>query len=273
MAPLWIRDLWLGYAAGRPDVTVELYFHSGTIQPSVILTIEGGELADEVVVLGAHLDSISFNGGNSGSRDYLAPGADDDASGIIVLSEVIRVAMAKNFRPKRTVQFMGYAAEEVGLIGSDEIAAAYQAAGINVVAVQQLDMTAYFGSVEDIGVLSEQWTDPELTTFVTDLIDFYQPELQWVFTACGYGCSDHRSWYVRAYPAAMAFESRFGQHNPAIHTIDDTLATLGHSVDHAYKFARLAVAFMVEIAKESNLDIFADGFESGDTSAWSLVVP
>ena len=51
-----------------------------------------------------------------------APGADDDASGIATLTEVIRVALANGWKPKRTVKFMGYAAEEVGLRGSNAIA-------------------------------------------------------------------------------------------------------------------------------------------------------
>lgn len=271
-AATWIRNQWLAFAAGRDDVTVEFFNHSGTIQPSVVLTIDGVELPDEVVVLGSHLDSRVFDGGDPDDPNYLAPGADDDASGIAVLSEVIRVAMAQNFRPRRTVQFMGYAAEEVGLVGSGEIADAYQTAGVDVVGVLQLDMTGYFGSDEDMGVLSEQWTDSALTTFVTELITFYQPSLLWATTQCGYGCSDHASWDANGYPAAMAFESLFGEHNPEIHTIDDTVATLGNSAAHAYKFARLGAAFMAEVAKETS-EVFADGFETGTTERWSVIVP
>jgi leucyl aminopeptidase len=86
----WIRDLWAGYAQGRSDVTVQLLSHPSNItpQPSVVLTIQGTTLPGEVVVLGAHQDSI--NGGAAGR----APGADDDASGVASLSEAIRVAMA-----------------------------------------------------------------------------------------------------------------------------------------------------------------------------------
>jgi leucyl aminopeptidase len=267
-AAQWIFDQWQTLAQGRPDVTVELYAHTSTPQPSVILTIPGVGLPDEFVVLGGHLDSTASGSGNP---DFLAPGADDDASGIAVLTEVIRVAMAEDFRPRRTVQFMAYAAEEIGLVGSGEIATAYQAAAVDVVAVLQLDMTDYFGSVEDIWLLSEQWTDTALTNFLSDLVEVYLPELQWSTTACGYGCSDHASWDSRGYPAAMPFEARFGQHNPEIHTTDDTLATLGNSVAHAHKFARLGVAYLVEVAKSSA--IFADGFESGTTDLWSTVVP
>ena len=58
------------------DASVELYTHPGWAQPSVILTIQGTTLPSEVVVIGAHLDSINSSN-PSGGR---APGSDDDAS-------------------------------------------------------------------------------------------------------------------------------------------------------------------------------------------------
>ena len=265
---VWIRDLWQSYAQDRPEVTVELYDHSWR-QPSVILTIPGSTLADEVVVLGGHLDSTSFGSSNP---NFLAPGADDNASGIATLSEVIRVAMERGFAPKRTVKFMGYAAEEVGLLGSQAIASEYQNTGVNVVAVLQLDMTAFNGSIQDIGLLSDN-TNDVLTAFVADLIDTYQPELEWISTACGYACSDHASWNSQGYPAAMSFEARVGQHNSAIHTTSDTTATFGNTADHSIKFARLAAAFMIEIGIDVTSSIFADGFESGNLSAWTEQIP
>lgn len=244
-AALWIRDLWQGYAGSRTDVTVETYTHS-FVQPSVILTIQGSSLPDEVIVLGAHLDSIR-SGATNTDPATLAPGADDDASGIATLSEVIRVLMAHGVTTDRTVKFMGYAAEEVGLVGSGEIAADFLNAGTNVVAVLQLDMTDYNGSVEDIGLISD-YTNADLTAFVGTLIDTYLPELQWTTTACGYGCSDHASWHNRGFPAAFPFEATFAGRNPTIHSANDTLATLGNSADHALKFAKVATAFTVETA-------------------------
>ena len=239
---LWIRDLWQGYASGRSDVTVTTYDHGGYVQPSVILTIDGTTLASEVVVLGGHLDSIKSGGMTTGT---VAPGADDNASGIAALSEVIRVLMADGWVPDRTVKLMGYAAEEVGLLGSGDIASDHQSAGTDVVAVMQLDMTDYMGSAEDVALIDD-YTHPDLSAFVGDLLDAYQPSLLWTTSTCGYACSDHASWHNRGYPAAMPFESRVGQHNPAIHTSNDTLATLGNQTDHALKFARLALSFAVE---------------------------
>ena len=241
---LWIRDLWQGYAAGRSDVTVTTYAHSGYVQPSVILTIQGTSLASEVVVLGGHLDSIK-SGATNTNPGTIAPGADDNASGIAVLSEVIRVLLANGFTPDRTVKFMGYAAEEVGLRGSGDIAQDHVDAGTNVVGVLQLDMTGFNGSAEDI-VMMDDFTNADLNAFVGDLIDEYQPTLQWTYSTCGYGCSDHASWHNRGYPATIPFEARFGDHNQQIHTSNDTLATLGNQTDHALKFAKVALPFAIE---------------------------
>ena len=240
---LWIRDTWLGLASGRSDVTVELYNHSGYDQPSVILTIDGTTKASEVVVMGGHLDST--RSGSKTDPNFVAPGADDNASGIAVLTEVLRVAMAEGFVPERTIKLMGYAAEEVGLLGSQDIAADHASQGVNVVAVMQLDMTAYNGSVSDITLVGD-YTNADLRGFVGQLIDTYQPGILRDSSNCGYACSDHASWHNEGFPAVIPFEATVGQHNPNIHTTGDTRAAYGNSEDHAMKFARLAAAFLVE---------------------------
>ena len=64
-----------------------------------------------------------------------------------------------------------------------------------------------------------------------------------------------------------------GESDPWIHTSNDTLVNLDHSAAHAAKFARLAAAFLVEAAVDGPVLPFADGFESGDTSAWNPTLP
>ncbi len=268
-AATWIRDLWLSYAASRPEVTVALVSHTTTVQPSVVLTIPGTLLPDEVVVLGAHLDSTAPGTSNP---NFSAPGADDDASGIATLSEVVRATLSAGFRPQRTIRVMAYAAEEVGLRGSNAIAQSYLAAGSNVLAVLQQDMTGFNGSNEDIVFISD-FTNAALNAFLVDLLEAYQPALTWTTTACGYACSDHAAWHNRGFPAAFAFEASFGDHNSAIHSTSDTVATLGGSASHAAKFARLAAAFLVETGLDGPDVIFADGFEDENSDAWSLTVP
>jgi leucyl aminopeptidase len=237
-ASTWLRDRWRKFTT-RDDVTVELFDH-GYAQRSVIMTIPG--TSPEVVVLGAHLDSITLR---NGSR--IAPGADDDASGIATLTEVARVLLAKDYRPARTIQLIAYAAEEVGLRGSQDIVKKYKKRGVNVIGVMQLDMTNFQGSEKDIWLMKD-FTSAAQNAFVIDLIETYVGAT-WGLDACGYGCSDHASWYRAGVPASFPFESRMKQRNPSIHTTEDTLEMSGNNAAHAIKFARLATAFAIELGK------------------------
>ncbi|MEM9492048.1 MAG: M20/M25/M40 family metallo-hydrolase, partial [Myxococcota bacterium] len=221
-AARWLGKLWEHMARGRSDVTVELYNHAGWPQQSVIMTIEGQTLPDEIIVIGGHLDSTS---GFSPGPNTVAPGADDDASGIATLTEVARVALRSGYRPARTIKFMGYAAEEVGLRGSGEIAAAHLSQGRDVIGVLQLDMTNYHGSADDIRLVSD-YTNATQNAFLGNLIDTYLG-LNWGYTACGYACSDHASWHNRGFVASFPFEASLSSSNPSIHTANDTIANSG----------------------------------------------
>ncbi len=267
-AASWIRDTWLALADGRSDVSAELFTACNDCggQPSVILTIEGRSLADEVVVLGGHLDSINHQDNNDPQTER-APGADDDASGIATRTEILRIAMDSDFRPERTVKFMGYAAEEVGLNGSQAIANAFQAEGVNVVAALQLDMTNYQepGQV-DIEIISDQ-TNPALNAFLGELFDEYLQPLGLTrgSSPCGYGCSDHASWTAAGFPSTFAFEGGGLSHSfSLIHSSADLIENMDASAEHSVRFAQLGLAFLGEVAKgDSNAAdlIFEDGFE------------
>ncbi|MET4730761.1 leucyl aminopeptidase [Lysobacter enzymogenes] len=245
----WIKDTWLALGNGRSDVSAELFTGCSTCstQPSAILTIQGSELPNEVVVLGAHLDSIS----SSGSGDAMnAPGADDDASGIATLTEVLRVALASGYKPKRTIKFMGYAAEEVGLRGSKAIATDFKNRGVNVVGVLQLDMTNYRSGGANPVRLVTDYSNSSLQQFLRDLHATYLGGTLGSYT-CGYGCSDHASWTSAGFPAAIYFESgtSSGGYSPYIHSPSDTLANMGNSATNSVPFAKLGLAFLGELGK------------------------
>lgn len=244
----FIKDTWTTLANGRDDITVEFFNHPTNVtpQPSVILTIQGTTLPNEIVVLGGHQDSIV-----SGSSTGTAPGADDDASGIASLTEVIRVISESNFRPERTVKFMAYAAEEVGLRGSNDIATNFRNNNANVVGVLQLDMTNYKGSpTADFAFESDsRFSNVPQTDFMKSLVTTYLPTLTYTNSACNYGCSDHASWHNKGYPASFPFEAPFGQHNNQIHTGNDTIARSSNNANHAVKFSKLGIAYVGELAK------------------------
>jgi hypothetical protein len=88
----------------------------GSWQPqNVVAEIRGRELPDEVVLLGAHLDSWD-----------LGTGALDNGVNCALVVEVAR-AIAAGARPKRTVRFVLFTGEENGLVGSRGYVAAHRA--------------------------------------------------------------------------------------------------------------------------------------------------
>lgn len=245
----YINFRWGQIAATRDDMSVSFFNHPTEVtpQPSVILTIEGTDTPDEVVVLGGHQDSI-----NRGGAGLAAPGADDDASGIASLTEAIRVIAESGFRPKKTVQFMAYAAEEVGLRGSADIAQSYAAENKNVIGVFQLDMTNYSTDPTIDFAFITDWTNGEQNQFLRDLIDNYLPGMTYADDVCGYACSDHASWTQNSFVASFPHEAPFGSNNvPNIHTANDTISLSGENADRALKFTKLALAYVGELAKGS----------------------
>lgn len=242
----WLKTRWASIATGRSDIAVTQFTHAGYNQKSVILTMTGSDNPSEVVVIGGHLDTINMSGNGETSR---SPGADDDASGIASMTEALRAMVASGYKPRRTIKFIGYAAEEVGLRGSKDIAANFKANNVNVVGVMQLDMTNYKGSASDIWIYTD-YTDSLQNDFLAKLVAAYQPGITVGYSRCGYACSDHASWQAQGYPSSFPFETLDGDDNPYIHTANDTYANSGSQAAHALKFARLAAAYAIELGSD-----------------------
>ncbi|HDR9879030.1 TPA: M20/M25/M40 family metallo-hydrolase [Burkholderia cenocepacia] len=237
----WLALQWKQLAGARADITVEQVAHTGFPQKSVILTIRGSDPAAGTVVLGGHLDSTV----GRTTENTRSPGADDDASGIASLTEALRVLLANNYRPKRTIKFVGYAAEEAGLLGSKAIAKQFRTQNANVVGVLQLDMTNYKGDPKDIYLITD-YTNTAQNTYVKNLAATYLPELAVGTSQCGYACSDHASWNAQGYPASFPFEADQND-SPYIHTVNDTLENSDRQANHALKFGKLALAYAVDL--------------------------
>lgn len=69
-------------------------------------------LRDEWVILSAHFDHLGTRGAT------IFPGADDNASGVAMMLEVARSIVESGGRPKRSLMFIGFDLEEIGLFGS-----------------------------------------------------------------------------------------------------------------------------------------------------------
>jgi leucyl aminopeptidase len=236
----WIFQEFEKIKGDRKDISVRFFSHNWK-QPSVIATIkgkDGGVHADEIVIIGAHEDSINLRNVND------APGSDDDGSGTSTVLEIFRVLVESGFVPDRTIEFHTYAAEEVGLRGSQDIASQYQTLGLPVYSQLQLDMTFYTGNNEPkIGIITD-YVNSELTEFLRKLIDNYS-DIKWVNDKCGYGCSDHASWTKAGYPSCFPFETTFKTSNPYIHSTKDTISNL--DLNHGLQFARIGLGYVIEL--------------------------
>lgn len=224
--------------------TVEVVSHTSTPQKSIRVRLDGKSRPQEIVVLGGHLDSI--NGMFGGSKP--APGADDNASGSANLIETLRVFAAQK-QPERTVEFYWYAGEESGLLGSAEIARAYKDAKKNVVAVMQLDMTLFPGSGEFVFGNITDYTSAWLRDYIVELNKLYV-NAKIVEDKCGYGCSDHASWYRQGFPTVMPFEATTSTMNRNIHT-DRDLIDSKSNFDHSLLFSKLALAYLMDLSNST----------------------
>lgn len=237
-AALGIKARWEALAAGRSDVKVELVECSSCAgQPSVVMTLKGQ--SSETVVVGAHLDTSAGVGGRS-------PGANENASGIAVLTETIRIALSSQWMPKRDVVFVAYAAQTTGLNGSRALAQNFKSQGKVVTAVLDLDYTNYRASGAAAMRQISDGTNTGLNQFVQQLGARYVPTAPMVATACGYSCGDHSSWTSAGFPAAALTGSTWLASNG---TERDTLAALGNTAEPSVPFAKMALAFVAETAK------------------------
>jgi hypothetical protein len=94
------------------ELNLETRFHEETTTPNgfnTIAEIPGSDpaLGDEVVILGAHFDSVAA-----------ATGATDNATGSAAVMEAMRILRALDLKPRRTIRAALWGGEEQGLLGS-----------------------------------------------------------------------------------------------------------------------------------------------------------
>jgi Zn-dependent M28 family amino/carboxypeptidase len=120
-----------GYAVAR-----QTYLAGGREVANLVAEIPGGKKKDEIVIVGAHYDTIPST-----------PGADDNASAVAVMIEVARRMRA--LEPARTVRFVGFACEEMpyfhtGEMGSQAYARSCRSRGERVRGMLCLEMVGYY---------------------------------------------------------------------------------------------------------------------------------
>lgn len=174
------------------------------------------QLAAEYVIIGAHYDHLGLGGPESlaaNPEGQIHHGADDNASGTAGVLELARVLASERGKIKRSIMFIAFSGEELGLLGSG----AYTKSPViplgATVAMLNLDMIGRLrkGSL----FIGGMGTSPVWKPLVDKLNGASQPapaggngsgsRFQLSFGEDGFGPSDHQSFYVRDIPVLFFF--------------------------------------------------------------------
>ncbi|MCX6117607.1 MAG: M20/M25/M40 family metallo-hydrolase [Proteobacteria bacterium] len=233
-----IKSLWQAQLPSGATIA-ESSNGSSSSQNNLVVTIPGTVDTASTVIVGAHLDSINRSDNSN------APGADDDATGIATLTEMLRVIKTLGITFQRTVEFHAYAGEEVGLVGSSTLAKAYATAGKKVVGQMQMDMNGY-ANAESSGTIFLVTTDTSavLRKQLKELISGYSIS-KWQEMVLTAGSSDHRSWTKSGFHAVFPFENP-SAYNKSIHSSADSSSIL--DFNQSASFGKLGLAWVAHAA-------------------------
>jgi hypothetical protein len=185
---------------------------------NVVALLPGaGALANEAVVIGAHYDHLGrsvFGSLDPDSAGVVHNGADDNASGTTALIEIARRLKERRAGNARTVVFVAFSGEELGLLGSTYYVK-HPARPLNATyAMLNLDMVGRLGDRKLTAFGAE--TAKEFPALLDSVAGAYQMAV--AGTGDGWGRSDQESFYTQDIPVLHFFT---GVHEDYHRTTDD----------------------------------------------------
>lgn len=224
----------------RVELNVDVRFREESVaQPNgfnVIGEIRGTDKADEIVLIGAHLDS--WHG---------ATGATDNASGVSVMMEVLRMFKATGLRPRRTVRIALWGNEEGGMEGSGAYASTHL--GTQAAPKPELGkMAAYFNIDNGTGPIRGVWMQqnervaPIFQAWAMPLADLGVD----LFSPRGVPATDHVPFDRLGVPAFQFVQERYEYTSRTHHSTMDFYDRL--QPDDLKRNAVIAAAFVWQAA-------------------------
>lgn len=202
LKPMMFRD--------EVTLTVETQMSDGVIHTDNIGGVLRGKgaLADQWVIVGAHYDHVGFGdyGADPSNRGKLHPGADDNASGTAAMLCTAK-ALADRYRAEsapadlRSILFMAFSAEEVGLDGSAHWTRNPTLANEQVQAMINLDMVGRMRG--DELAVGGTGSAKDFMAFLNPV--FAESGLTIRADPSGRGPSDHASFYRAGIPVLFLF--------------------------------------------------------------------
>ena len=189
----------------EPDAPVAQHAHVGGLKGRNVIGVLPGrdpELRNQAVIVGAHYDHLGLGGFGSLDPDSTGKvhnGADDNASGAAMLIEIASRLEANP--PARTVVFIAFSGEELGLLGSSYYVKHPTVPLEATVAMINLDMVGRLRQKRLIVYGSQ--TAREFPALL-DSLNWYAG-LDLKTRGDGYGPSDQSSFYAAGRPVLHVF--------------------------------------------------------------------
>jgi len=198
LAVNWVADEFRNAGA-----TVTLHQFNASMCNNVIADFRGASSPNEIVVLGAHLDSRAASTTNATQP---APGADDNGTGSALAVLFARLVKRRGTAFRRTIRVITFCGEEQGLVGSRAIATQYKNTAANIVAMYNVDMVGYKPPTSPtvVAFMTGSAT-ASLRTECTSTVNQYLPgQPTGTTSAC---CSDQQAFFENGFPSIGVFET------------------------------------------------------------------
>ena len=218
-----LRRLAARGAAARVRLDVRNLVGPAFESTNVVGEIRGRERPEEIVVVGAHLDS-----------NDLGPGALDNAAGCAAVMETARAVKALGLAPRRTIRFVLFMGEEEGMVGSAAYVRQHREEMDNTVAALIMDI----GAGRPLGWFSMGRTDldAQIAELMTPLAQFGATHVE----HAAFAATDNAPFMAEGVPNLIMLQDE-SAYLPVHHTVADTPDKV-EPRDFAAAVATLAVA-------------------------------
>lgn len=224
-------ERWFDFAAKNQKQVVpigkaaklEIRIHEEqAVCPNVCAWLEGSdpELSNEYIVIGAHLDHLGQRG------ETIYHGADDNGSGSTAVLSIARALAENPVKPKRSVLFIWFTGEEMGLLGSAHYCDNPMLPLDKIVCMLNIDMVGRNeekegdrpeDNVNSIHLIGSKQGNPDLHDVIMQANQYVNFEFEYDEESV-FGRSDQANFYNKA-QTSVAF--LFGGFHPDYHQPSD----------------------------------------------------
>lgn len=206
---------------------------------NVIATKSGVKYPNQYFIICAHYDNMP--------PGDLAPGADDNASGVCAVLEAAR--LLEDFEFPYTIKFIAFDEEEIGLVGSSYYANYAANNNDSILGVINLDMIAWDSDNDYEYSISTNQNSIPLKDDYVNVQKMYLPEMS--HNIISTSASDHSPFWSKGYKAILSIED-WNDFNNFYHTVNDDFSIL--NINYFVKMTRLSIAALASLAWDFKMD-------------------